>query len=102
MARTLRIDSVTNGSGVNIGVTASNGTLPASPSKLGFSFKSKTDLTDAMKALENSLTDEQLLLILIAVGYKQDNTMTTATLNGLIGKTVALSLTSGAQLVRVV
>lgn len=101
MARTLRIDSVTNGSGVTIGVTASNSTLPGTPSKQGFRFATKADLITAMQAFENGLTDEQLLLLLIAIGYKQDNVLNLSTLNGLVGKTVALSLTSGAQLVKV-
>lgn len=101
MARTLRIDSVTNGVGVHIGVTSSIGALSASPSKNGFMFKSKADLIAAMKTFENSLSDEQLLLLLIAVGYKADGALSLSTLQGMVGKTVALSLQNGAQLVKV-
>jgi hypothetical protein len=96
------VDSVAVHNGaVQIGVTASNGTLPPGPSKNCFTFNSKAELLAAMQTFESGLTDEQLLFLLISVAYKQDNTMTLATMNAMIGKTVALSLTSGAQLVKV-
>lgn len=102
MTRTLRVDSVTNGGGaVNIGITASNSALPSTPSKQGFRFSSKAEMIAAILAFETGLSDEQLLFFMISLAYKQDNTLTLATLQSMIGKTVALSLTSGAQLVKV-
>lgn len=104
MTRTLRIDSVTpvTGGTMLIGYTSSNSALQAGPAKTGKMFASKAAMIAALQGLETSITDEQLMLMLIATGYKTDNTLTTATLNSLVGHTIGMSLQSGAQLVTVV
>jgi len=102
MARKLRIDSIAiNGGSVSIGITCSDGAMPTSPSKQNLSFRSKAELVDAVKSMESRLSAEDLLLLAVATAYKADNTMTLATLQSLVGKTVAVATTSDNVLVRV-
>lgn len=98
MAKALRIDSVSIGGGVvNFGTTTTQNGMPASPSKKGIAFANKAAIIAAMQQLENRLSDEDLLLLLIATAYKTDAALNNAAT--LIGKTVKLSLVSGADLI---
>lgn len=102
MTRVVRIDSVrVADDAISIDYTAGHDAVPATPSKKGFCFGSKAQLIAAVKALEVKLTDEDLVLFAIAAAYKEDNTLTLATLQSTVGKMVAVRTQSDDVLVRV-
>lgn len=102
MAKKLRLDNASISGGViSLGITSALGALPPTASNQNIVFQSRADMVDAVRAFENSLSDEQLVLLLIATGYKVDNALTNATVLALVGKTVQLSLIAGHDLVKV-
>lgn len=98
MPRLLRIDQVrlVDG-GLHVAITSGRDALQATPSKRVLSFGTKAEVAARVAAFEDSISDEELVLLALATWRKADNTL--ADLTALRGKVVRLSLLSGSQLV---
>lgn len=71
-------------------------TVNGNPESLGWGLQ---DIINAVEDLENSFNHETLLVLLLSVVYKSDNTL--ANIGDIIGATISINMTSGANVVEV-
>lgn len=100
MARLLRIDQVRLVDGkLHVAVTSGRDAVQATPSKRVLVLGTKAEIAEQVRAFEDAITDEELVLLALAAWRKQDGTL--SDLTAMRGKTARLSLLSGAQLVTI-
>lgn len=99
MARLLRIDQVRLVDGkLHVAITSGRDAVQATPSKRVLVLGTKADVAARLVDFENSVSDEELVLLALAAWRKTDATL--SDLTAARGKTVQLSLSSGADLVQ--